>query len=654
MINNEKGLTFVKLDSNAENPYNPEPKAADISQEKENKDIADHVGRLLYGKFTVWRDEREEIEWTWMRALRAYLRRYDEDSKEDVGGTEVFVGLTRAKTMAAYARIVELLLGPDRPWSIEPSPVPEFKDGMTYVDPITQAPDFVEGKKLRSVIKENTDKMEKTIEDQLLHADFPGKFKLAIMELCLLGNGCIKGATINVRDKPKWIKLEDNTFEYTSERVVEPGIDAPSVWDLFPDPWAKTPNDMSGIFEQHIIGRDKLIELSQLKGFDKSAIDEILDYIPDGDYEPWKTEIERRYLYGFRRTIEGHNGRYLVLEYWGNMRGADLKLSGMKLDEEEVKKDYQVNVWFCANRTIRMVVNPMTPQRIPYNIVPYEKIPGQFWAIGIPLIMEDSQRVINSAYVALLNNMAISKEPQYEINLDLLAPGETTDVIPGKKWRREGGDPTTPLLRFYTPPIIGDPLLKIVDVAKRFADEETSMPSYTYGVTSPGLNKTATGMGMLMNASNVVLKSVIKNIDDFLFRPMIQSYYDFNMKWSEDEDIKHSDVEVHVRGATTIIGKDLQVQKQMQFAQLTGNPVDMQYVDRAELVKNIANNLGLSEEVIIQQLGEMQQQQDGIPQQPGQQPLSQDNQAAGNAYQPTAPSPDTSGANTVDNDQLIQ
>ena len=53
-----------------------------------------------------------------------------------------------------------------------------------------------------------------------------------------------------------------------------------------------------------------------------------------------------------------------------------------------------------------------------------------------------------------------------------------------------------------------------------------------------------------MSNANIVLKSVIKNIDDYLTKPMIRSLYDWNMTWNENELVK-SDMRIIARGSTT-------------------------------------------------------------------------------------------------------
>jgi hypothetical protein len=117
--------------------------------------------------------------------------------------------------------------------------------------------------------------------------------------------------------------------------------------------------------------------------------------------------------------------------------------------------------------------------------------------------------------------------------MQLLAPGEDpTDQRPWKVWLRDGGDPAYPAVRFFQPQPLQSAVAEVIDMFRRFADEETNMPSYTHGQTHAGLNKTASGMSMLMGAANVAVKSIVRNIDSYLIQPLIEGMYHWNMQWN--------------------------------------------------------------------------------------------------------------------------
>ena len=202
---------------------------------------------------------------------------------------------------------------------------------------------------------------------------------------------------------------------------------------------------------------------------------------------------------------------------------------------------------------------------------------------------------------------------------------DPTDLAPWKTWLRSGGDPSQPLLGFYQPNAVGQGLATLIDMMRRFADEETSLPSYTHGQQTQGLNRTAAGMSMLFSAANTVLKSVVKNIDDFLTSPLLTSYYNFIMQFGYDDSVK-GDMQVYARGSSALIAKEIRSQRLMQFLQMTTNQVDMNLVDRRELLSQIAGSLDLEADakVLIDEQQLEQQQLAGL-----QEALLQQQQANG-------------------------
>ena len=199
-----------------------------------------------------------------------------------------------------------------------------------------------------------------------------------------------------------------------------------------------------------------------------------------------------------------------------------------------------------------------------------------------------------------------------EVNTDLLAAGEDpTDVHPWRVWLREGGDGSMPAIRWYQPIANANGLNQIVELFRRFADETTSLPSYTHGEQGKSLNKTATGMSMLMSAANISLKSTIKNIDDFLLEPMVQSLFHFNMEFSTNEEAK-GDLKVVSRGSTALVQKEVQSQRLLQFLSLVSNPTDVAVVDRTQLLRDIAQSMDIDPDEIIKSEEVIQAEQQAL------------------------------------------
>ncbi len=256
---------------------------------------------------------------------------------------------------------------------------------------------------------------------------------------------------------------------------------------------------------------------------------------------------------------------------------------------------------------IRARLNPSISGGIPYNIFPYERTPHQLWGTGVPKMMRDSQDTINAAVRIFIDNQAISSGPQVEVNTSMLPAGaDVTDIHPWKIWLREGGDSATPMLRFYQPQNVSAHLTTVIELFRRFADEETSMPSYSHGQQTPGMTKTASGMSMLMGAASIAVKSIIKNIDDYLTRPLISSLYNWNMRWNLKEEIK-GDMKIVARGSTALLAKEVQSQRLIQFAQMTANNIDLPLTDRRGVLNEVCKALDLDPDKLLPVEGDAEQ-----------------------------------------------
>jgi hypothetical protein len=152
------------------------------------------------------------------------------------------------------------------------------------------------------------------------------------------------------------------------------------------------------------------------------------------------------------------------------------------------------------------------------------------------------------------------------------------------------------MVRFYQANTNNAGLGNIIELFRRFADETTSLPSYTHGQQTDSMNKTATGVSMLMNNANIALKSTIKNIDDYMLEPMMQSLYAWNMEWNDKEYIK-GDFRVIARGSTALVQKEIQSQRLLQFMQIAGQagPV-ASILNWREIIQDIARSMDIDPE----------------------------------------------------------
>ncbi len=147
-------------------------------------------------------------------------------------------------------------------------------------------------------------------------------------------------------------------------------------------------------------------------------------------------------------------------------------------------------------------------------------------------------------------------------------------VFPGKVFRRQGGAPGQSLFGTQFPNVAAQNL-QLFDKARQLSDESTGMPSFSHGQTGvSGVGRTASGISMLMNAASGSVKTIIKNVDDYLLAPLGKAFFSFNMQFDFDRSIK-GDLEVTARGTESLMANEVRSQRLMQFLQIASSPALM-------------------------------------------------------------------------------
>jgi len=614
--------------------------------QKESDGVQDHsvqsLGAHLSQTFQEYKDARKETENEWLRDLRQYNGQYEADvlaRLNDAGArSKVFVGLTRTKVMAAYSRIIDLLFQHgDQFFNVEATPVPDL-DPMAVIqmkqlatqqivdasqmDPNMNQDLIMERmaeleedlkEKYKEIADTAAESMTVDILDQLIETNAEQKLKESILEACIFGSGAVKAGSVRIDRKQSYTRMTDPETgeEGFALSIIEqpmPEVESVSVFDLYPDPYCTSLDDCDGLFRRHVLTRKQFRELADLPQFDSEIIKYLLKTNRTGNHVEEDHERTRRRIAGINEHSQ--SSRFELLEYWGFVDGHKLQEHDVELPEgSDLSQDFSTCVWICAGKVIKIMLNPIAGYQIPYQIFPYEKAPHQFWGTGVPRMMRDSQGTLNAATRIWLDNLAMSSAPMMEINTDLLAAGEDpTDIHPWRVFLREGGDGTMPMVRWYQPIANANGLNQIVEIFRRFADETTSLPSYTHGQQTSSMNKTATGMSMLMGAANVALKSTIKNIDDFLLEPLITALFHWNMEYGTNQKSK-GDLKIVARGSTALVQKEVQSQRLLQFLSLVSNELDNSMIDRHQLISEIAKSMDIDPDRIVKSEEQLQLEQ---------------------------------------------
>ena len=649
-------------------------------------------------RFSRSEDARQGDEERWLRAYRNYRGLYSPDVQfTDTEKSRVFVKVTKTKTLAAYGQIVDVLFGNNKfPLTVDPSILPDGVAESVHIniDPaataagealnsVTQSkpssPYLIDGDtklnpgetlldlsrrlgplsdKLGPVSEKLIEgdgttpstvtfhpamvaakKMEKKIHDQLNESGATIHLRSMAFEMALLGTGVMKGPFAVDKEYPNW----NEEGEYDPIIKTVPETSHVSAWNFYPDPEATSMDDAEYVVERHKMSRTQLRSLKTRPYFMKDAIQEAIRKGSDYIQKHWEMAMVDD------ETL-ADSERWEVLEFWGFVDIEHLEENGVNIPKEYKDLDeLNCNIWVCNGEVLRFVLNPFKPSRIPYYATPFEHNPYSFFGVGIAENMDDTQTLMNGFMRMAIDNAALSGNLIIEIDETNLVPGQDMSVYPGKTFRRQGGAPGQAIFGTKFPNVAQENI-QLFDKARVLADESTGFPSFAHGQTGvSGVGRTASGISMLMGAANGSIRTIVKNVDDYLVRPIGEAFFAFNMQFDFDESIR-GDLEVRASGTESLMANEVRSQRLMQFLQTAQNPVLAPFAKMDYIIREIAKSMDLDPDKVTNSMQDAAIQAEILKgfQQPVQPPVAPEGVSAPEGAQqaPSAPQggvQDTSG-----------
>ncbi len=624
-------------------------------------------------------DYRENDEQRWLRSYRNYRGLYGSDVQfTEAEKSRVFIKITKTKTLAAYGQIVDVLFAGNKfPISIEPTILPdgvasdvsfdpkepeqlrnqtseanmetpygfmgdgkELPKGATFeslqqgLGPLEEDLSEIEGLeegvgKTPSAITLSPSTiaakaMEKKIMDQLQESGASKQLRSTAFEMALFGTGVMKGPFATDKEYPNW----DDEGNYSPIFKTIPSTSHVSVWNFFPDPDASNMDEAQYVIERHKMSRSQLRSLKKRPYFRSNVIDEVIESGESYDKKYWEDDLsDYSPDYGIYR--------FEVLEYWGMCEVDMLESNGVEIPDELKESDeLQANIWISNGKIIRMVLNPFKPAKIPYMAAPYELNPYSFFGVGLAENMDDTQTLMNGFMRMAVDNAVLSGNLLIEVDETNLVPGQDLSVYPGKVFRRQGGAPGQAIFGTKFPNVSNENL-QLFDKARQLADESTGLPSFAHGQTGvTGVGRTASGISMLMNAASGSIKTVIKNVDDYLLTPLGEGLFRFNMQFDYDPEIK-GDLEVVARGTESLMANEVRSQRLMQFLQTASNPVLAPFAKFNYIIREIAKAMDLDPDKVTNNMDEATIQAELLKQFQGTQPQQATPPAGADPLDPT-------------------
>ena len=84
------------------------------------------------------------------------------------------------------------------------------------------------------------------------------------------------------------------------------------------------------------------------------------------------------------------------------------------------------------------------------------------------------------------------------------------------------------------------------------------------------------------------MKTVIKNIDDMLLKPLGEAYFQWNMQFNEDSEDIEGDLEIKPRGVAAVMQKEVRTQRLTSLLQTVSNPMLAPFIKIPNLMRELA------------------------------------------------------------------
>ena len=651
----ENNNTFLNADNIYEEVEGEAGKNLSLEEDQQNNLVG-----IIRSRFALSEESRNGYETRWLKAYENYRGLYNKSVKfRESEKSRIFVKITKTKVLAAFGQLVDVIFGTGKfPIGIEETKLPEGEKENAYLDTQnpqvgieSSLPDNIgnrledapvesiydvgfegDGKTLKpgatlgsgmfeddvvtqadnqgllqegltpnpqapevSPAQRAARKMEKLVHDQIEESNGGSEIRNALLEASLLGTGIVKGPFNFNKKLHKWDTNENGERQYNPLEVRVPRIEFVSCWDFYPDPAATNIEECEYVVHRHKMNRSQLRQLRNMPYFNEDAIRECIQDGPNYEDKDFESQLRDDY-----QLDETYMANFEVLEYWGIMDAEYAREVGIELDDNiDDLDEVQINAWVCGNKLLRAVINPFTPYRIPYSAFPYERNPYNFFGIGVAENMNDSQQIMNGHARMAIDNLALAGSLVFDVDESALVGGQNMEVYPGKIFRRQAGMPGQSIYGLKFPNTAPENMM-MFDRFRQLADEQTGIPSYSHGQTGvQSMTRTASGMSMLLGAASLNIKTVVKNLDDFLLKPLGESYFQWNMQFFEGGLDVVGDLEVKATGTNSLMQKEVRSQRLTMFLQTAQSPAIAPFVKISKLVSELAYSLDLDPEEIL-------------------------------------------------------
>lgn len=616
-------------------------------KEFEQKQLQPVVSRLashIRSAFTTAVSAKSTIMDRMLKCLRQREGIYEADIQAMItqsNGTSIYMLVTDVKCRALESWLKDIMLpSGEKPYSIEPTPVPEIPPGLINaaqkafmqdymgrvaqqagVPPEALTADMINPEDLQSAAekfrdqllvmvrdqaKTDADMIENYVDDELVEGKWYDALGEFIEDFATYPTAFMEGPVYRRRQVLTWKPVPGTALSEVgvADKIVKE-YDRVDPFDVYPSPGAKTIQDGDLCIRKRFTRRD-LDALRGAPGFDENAINQVLEQYANGHREFIAYDTEIADLHDRPNETQDPEGHIDGIKFYGSIQGFELREWGMTIEQvPDPYREYPVIAYVVGNYVIGARLNPHPLGRRNLYSASFRNKNGSIWGKSVPETMRDVQNVCNSSARAMCNNAAMASGPQVWQFVDLIPPEtDRTDIFPWKIWGYSSKDIQSSgqvPMGFFQPQLIVNELLALY---KHFFDqgsEVTGIPAYIYGNQNiGGAGATASGLSMLMNAAAKGLRNAAGNIDKGVISPSVREHWLTIMLTRPD--LSRGDCKIIARASEYLIQQEQLQMRRKEFLDSTNNQIDLNILGidgRMELLRENAKALKMNVDKVI-------------------------------------------------------
>ncbi len=417
---------------------------------------------------------------------------------------------------------------------------------------------------------------EKTIWDWMVQTQYVAEVRKVIHDAARLGVGVLKGPVPKPIRSMAFFRNSKRGAGVEIEEKIIPASKWVDPWNIFPDPaCGENIHDGDYVFERDYLSEKRVRALKDEPDYIAAQIDKVLIEGPD------KPGTKSNQGMSKDDELKNRKGRYEVWYYYGSLKQEEMDCIAAGAGKvpqpgEKPKPQVYVIVTLINRTVIRATINPLDSGAFPYHSMPWQRRSGHWAGIGVGEQVRMPQKSINAAWRALLNNAGVSAGGQWIIDGDSIQPVDGQWIItPNKLWRKKGDNPLQDVRAAMTVleiPNVTEQMMIIVNAAKEFAEECTSIPLITQGQSGRTTPDTFGAAQLQDNNANQLLRAIGYSFDDHITEPLVRQYYEW---WLLDPDIADEDkdeFQINAHGSVALVERAIQDQTLGQLVQIAQNP----------------------------------------------------------------------------------